>query len=291
MPYDFPVDGMNCQIPDARLVEYAIGLYALSIIGRRLFWRVYLTLLGSLALVVLLIATLWHRFAEPPMTRAMNIPAAAIGALLPGKDAPRAEIETALRRVSAATASRVTLTDPAGRPIGVAENGRMVLASAATDPRRSSTSGHMTMMRGWRAPLADGRALRIETPGRSGAPGPHILAMLIAIAASVGVAAYPIVSGLTRRLERLRSSLDAWGSGRLDSRAGVEGRDEIAAVAASFNAAADRVEALLAAHRALLTHASHELRSPLTRLRLAVVLFTGAPDLRPVEVNAARAKR
>ena len=48
----------------------------ISIIRRRLFWRVYLTLLGSLALVVLLIATLWHRFAEPPTVRTMNIPAA-----------------------------------------------------------------------------------------------------------------------------------------------------------------------------------------------------------------------
>jgi len=108
----------------------------------------------------------------------------------------------------------------------------------------------------------------------------------MAIAAAVGVAAYPIVSRLTRRLETLRSSLDAWGAGRLDSRAEVEGRDEIAAVAASFNDAADRVEALLAAHRALLTHASHELRSPLTRLRIAVEIYANQPDpsLRPAIV-------
>jgi len=258
-----------------------------SIIRRRLFWRVYLTLLGSLALVVLLVATLWHRLAEAPMTRAMNIPAAALGALLPGKDSPRADMEAALRRVSAATASRVTLADPAGRPIGAAQDGKMVPVSAATGPGGPGAGAHLTMMQGWRAPLADGRTLRIEKPGPGGPGGPHILAMLIAIAASVGVAAYPIVSGLTRRLERLRSSLDAWGAGRLDSRAGVDGRDEIAAVAASFNAAADKVEALVAAHRALLAHASHELRSPLTRLRIAIELYAGAPgpDLRAA-INA-----
>jgi two-component system OmpR family sensor kinase len=44
---------------------------------------------------------------------------------------------------------------------------------------------------------------------------------------------------------------------------------------------------LLAAHRALLAHASHELRSPLTRLRIAVEMFAGAPnpDLK-VAINA-----
>jgi signal transduction histidine kinase len=97
--------------------------------------------------------------------------------------------------------------------------------------------------------------------------------MLMAIAAAVGLAASPVVSLLTRRLERLRASVDAWGAGRLDARASVEGQDEVAAVSASFNAAADRVEALLAAHKALLAHASHELRSPLTRLRIAVEML------------------
>ena len=113
--------------------------------------------------------------------------------------------------------------------------------------------------------------------------GEHFLGMLMAVAAAVGLAAYPIVSRLTSRLETLRASLDAWGAGQLDSRARVEGTDEIAAVAASFNAAADRVEGLLAAHKTLLAHASHELRSPLTRLRIAVEMFATTPDpgLRP----------
>jgi signal transduction histidine kinase len=112
--------------------------------------------------------------------------------------------------------------------------------------------------------------------------GPH-LGMLLTLAAAVGLAAYPIVARITGRLERLRASLDHWGQGQLASRAAVEGGDEVAAVAASFNAAADRVETLLAAHRDLLAHASHELRSPLARLRMAVEMFaeTGDPSLRP----------
>jgi signal transduction histidine kinase len=113
-----------------------------------------------------------------------------------------------------------------------------------------------------------------------------MLGMLAVVAALVGLAAYPVVTRITGRLERLRASLDDWGAGRLSSRAAVEGRDEVAAVAASFNAAADRVEALLAAHKDLLAHASHELRSPLARLRMAVEMFAETPDpsLRPTIV-------
>ena len=116
---------------------------------------------------------------------------------------------------------------------------------------------------------------------------PHMLAMLLVTAAAVGLAAYPMVARLTARLERLRASMDEWGGGKLATRAAVEGRDEVAAVAASFNAAADRVEALLAAHKDLLAHASHELRSPLARLRMAVEMYAkdADPTLRPSIVS------
>ncbi len=104
------------------------------------------------------------------------------------------------------------------------------------------------------------------------------LVMLLMVAAVVGIAAYPVVTRITRRLEALRLSVDAWGAGDLAARAPVTGGDEIAAVAASFNAAADKADALLTAHKTLLAHASHELRSPLTRLALAAELFAGAAE-------------
>jgi two-component system OmpR family sensor kinase len=106
----------------------------------------------------------------------------------------------------------------------------------------------------------------------------HMLGMLLAVAAVVGLAAYPVVSRLTRRLEALRLSVDAWGGGETTRRAVVDGDDEIGSVAASFNAAADRTDALLGAHKALLAHASHELRSPLTRLRLAVEMLAAGTE-------------
>jgi signal transduction histidine kinase len=102
--------------------------------------------------------------------------------------------------------------------------------------------------------------------------GSHLamLALLLAIAVVVAVAAFPVVRRLTRRLERLQASVDAWGTGDLSSRVAVEGRDEVAQLAMSFNQSARRIEALVSAQRILLANASHELRSPLARIRMAI---------------------
>lgn len=101
----------------------------------------------------------------------------------------------------------------------------------------------------------------------------HILVFLLLVGAAVGIVAYPMVVRITRRLEALRASVEAWDGSGGSRRAIVDGGDEIAAVARSFNFAAERAEALLAAHKALLANASHELRSPLARLRMAAELF------------------
>jgi signal transduction histidine kinase len=255
------------------------------ILQRGLFWRVYLTLLASLLLVALLAAFFWHFLAEQPMPGGVNYPAEALGALLPPANASNGEQAVALARISAAVDGRALLLDQTGHPVAAAERGRNLPIGGAT--ALPPGGRHMAMMRVWRARLADGRTIMLEeNRSRFGGGGPHILGMLMAVAAAVGLSALPIVSRLTGRLERLRASLDAWGGGRLEARAKVEGGDEIAAVAASFNAAADRVEALLAAHKALLAHASHELRSPLTRLRMAVEMFSrdSDPELRPAIV-------
>lgn len=110
----------------------------------------------------------------------------------------------------------------------------------------------------------------------------HMLALLMLISLVVAAAAYPIVRRLTGRLERLQAAVEAWGSGALSTRVAVEGRDEVAQLATSFNAAAARVEALMGAQKMLLANASHELRSPLARIRMATELLqAGAPaDIR-----------
>jgi signal transduction histidine kinase len=86
----------------------------------------------------------------------------------------------------------------------------------------------------------------------------------------VGISAYPVVRHLTRRIETLQHCVAAFGGGDLSVRVAISGQDEIARLADTFNASAERIERLLRAHKTLLANASHELRSPLARLRMAL---------------------
>ena len=109
-------------------------------------------------------------------------------------------------------------------------------------------------------------------------PAVGLVLFLGGIALAVAVCAYPVVRGLTRRLERLQTGVETLGAGHLAARVKVEGRDEVARLAASFNRAAGRIEELLGVHRLLLANASHELRTPLSRIRLGIELYDGSKD-------------
>ena len=105
--------------------------------------------------------------------------------------------------------------------------------------------------------------------------GVFVVLVILFIAVSAG--AYPVVRRLTRRLESLKHGVELFGAGQLNYRVAVTGRDEVAAVASSFNVAAARVEALVHSHQSLLANASHELRSPLARMKMAVSMLDDAP--------------
>jgi signal transduction histidine kinase len=94
------------------------------------------------------------------------------------------------------------------------------------------------------------------------------------------VCAYPLVRRLTRRLERLQAGVEQLGAGDLSARVKVEGKDEVARLAESFNRSAERIEDLVGSHRLMLANASHELRTPLSRIRLGVELMKETADPR-----------
>ena len=96
---------------------------------------------------------------------------------------------------------------------------------------------------------------------------------MIVVAVTIGLGAYPLARRITRRLERLGERVDALGEGDLSARVDVEGIDEVAEVARSFNRSATRIKYLVNSQRAMLAGASHELRTPLTRMRMAVELM------------------
>ncbi|MGO4686236.1 ATP-binding protein [Hyphomicrobium sp. 2TAF46] len=102
--------------------------------------------------------------------------------------------------------------------------------------------------------------------------------LFVPLCVLIAVLCYPVVRRLTRRLERLQSSVEALGSGDLTARVRVEGCDEVARLAQSFNSAAEQIEQLVEAHKLLLANVSHELRTPLSRLRLTAELLKEIAD-------------
>ncbi|WP_293995760.1 sensor histidine kinase [Sphaerotilus sp.] len=104
-----------------------------------------------------------------------------------------------------------------------------------------------------------------------------LLVLLGVLFAAVTIGCYPVVRRLTRRLEALERGVEQFGAGDLGHRVAVVGQDEVAAVATSFNRAAQRIEDLVRANRALLANASHELRSPLARLKMALEMMEHTP--------------
>ena len=92
---------------------------------------------------------------------------------------------------------------------------------------------------------------------------------------------YGFAVNIVRPLKSLQHAVTQLGSGRLNTRVDFERRDEFGELGRAFDQMAQRIESLLTAERLLLQDISHELRSPLTRLRFALDLAKG---IEPPEV-------
>jgi two-component system, OmpR family, sensor histidine kinase CpxA len=132
------------------------------------------------------------------------------------------------------------------------------------------------------AQAADGGRYTLITelpPGRTALFGPHGvpgLGLLIGLVSS-GLVCYLLARYLTAPVVRLRAATRQLAAGDLAARAGKEGGlvrryDEIAELVRDFDTMAERLERLVKAQSRLLNDISHELRSPLARLNVALAL-------------------
>ena len=236
---------------------------------RRLYLQVYLTFLGILLLFGLLVSlTVSLTSARPQDQRTLDGVGVLLGELLPDPDQPADQLQAALERLGRLFPAHLTVRGTNGTLLASVEE-------PLPSPSADKVDSHW-MRVGKRGPtfaflLPDGRWVIVHWPHRHPPFGWLVGLGLLALAIAIG--AYPVVRRLTRRLERLQTRVDALGAGDLTTRVEVEGKDEVANLARSFNHAADRIERLVSAQRTMFSGASHELRSPLARIRMAVELL------------------
>ncbi|PJI99585.1 signal transduction histidine kinase [Acidovorax sp. 69] len=225
--------------------------------SRRLYLRIWLAVVGGMAVLTLTVGWAW-RMAEEQ--KAQN------------------------NQPFVPPSREMTLRDPAGN---------LLLRGPAmrqpTEPgegaefRIESESGQTFILQ-----MAPRQPHGERGGGRPGGGGPNqsdaafwtrppfgFLWLLGIVSLAVAVGVYPIIRRLTLRLEALQRSVQKFGEGDLSVRVPEQGQDEVADLARQFNAAAGRVETLVKSHKSLLANASHELRSPLTRIRMGLELMGG----------------
>lgn len=240
---------------------------------RRLYIRIYLALLASLLVFALLagLAAGLVRLADNRSSEPWQETGAEIAERLLPADRDPAALSSELAFWSEHTGFSLALLSAGGA----------IIAQAGELPPRfeEELARHPPRWHFWHGlggiyglTLKDGRLL-IAAPSRPGFNPIRFLrfpAIFLGLALAIAIGFYPLIRHLMRHLEQLEAGVARLGAGDLSARVPVKGRDEIAKLAATFNQSADRIESLMKAHQKLLAHASHELRSPLSRLRMAI---------------------
>ncbi len=149
---------------------------------------------------------------------------------------------------------------------------------------------------------ADGKrfTMVIELPpelhGKFGMHGVPGMGIAIAVISS-GLVCYFLAGYLTKPVSRLRAATRKLAAGDLSARAGVppvRGNDEVSQLVRDFDAMAERLENVMNAQSRLLNDISHELRSPLARLNVALGLARqragelAQPALERIDLEADR---
>jgi signal transduction histidine kinase len=216
----------------------------------KLYVRIWLAVVLAVAVLTMLVGWAWRQTTEPPLRE-------------------------------------VVVRNESGEVIG---NGyaRMRRPPDADVPRDDDMPGRFGRGPEFLVTMQDGQVVLLHLPrppsSNFKAPFGFFWTLgLVAIAVALGT--YPIVRRLTRRLETLQHGVERWGEGDLSTRVPLDGTDEVGFLAERFNHAAQRVqtlvqshETLLASQKSLLANASHELRSPLARIRMGMELMGSSPS-------------
>ena len=274
-----------------------------SPISRKLYLRIWLAVAGSVLVLSLLVGWAWHaaearreqereRLGPPP-------PREVVVRNAQGEVLGNAEAQVR-RAPDRGLEFEVTMRDGEVLYLQMPPRNRGLEGGRRMGPPGGPTGGPPGAPPGGerrggppdRADRADGLLAWLRPP--------YGFVWMLALAGlAVMAALFPVARRLTRRLVSLQHGVQRWGEGDLSVRVPASGSDEVADLTRHFNTAADRIEtlmgeqaALLASQKSLLANASHELRSPLARIRMALELMpsAGEPGALPARTRTELAR-
>lgn len=101
----------------------------------------------------------------------------------------------------------------------------------------------------------------------------NIFTGLLLLILIMSIALWWLSKSMTYRINQLSQQIGAFGDGDFSVRVHESGNDEISVLARGFNQSAQKIEQLISANQLLLAHASHEFRTPITRIRLQIEMM------------------
>jgi len=271
----------------------------------RLVWSITYILLAVIVALTIPLAINLSRRGTSELASDTLITAQTLGAYVGAENINDPRALARISRAAPDTIERIVITDINGIAVydstgeSTGENfanGRRPEIDAALlgDPnaeiRYSDDDGHDNLYAA--APIIDERivgSIRLTRNAQQVTDKVHSTWLALALVGMASllagiVIAYGLAGSLSRPLQQLAVAAHDLGEGDLSARVGdIEGSAEVHELAGSFDEMAERLERTVRAQREFVANASHQLRTPLTGMKLrleSTVDMTNDPDLR-----------
>jgi signal transduction histidine kinase len=243
---------------------------------RSIFVKLVAIMVGMAACIMLLVVGFFIYVVDPEVGGALDRLLEAYAEKV-AAEAPDLEAATAI-------ATRLGLIISYQGPRGAWTTDRGVLPASTTDA--SPPEGEPRYLVQNHAGDTYGFAWKFERPIH--AAHDRLLALLLLLIVVVVVLAHEVLRHALRPVRRLHAAAVRIGAGDLDVEIPSQWQDELGALTDAFNQMARRVREMIALRDQLLVDVSHELRSPLTRMKVALALVPEDDKRARMEADVAQ---